>query len=98
MRVTVADVVAVPPVEVVAARVHALLTDHLHLDAASVDTDLIDGGLLDSFAMVELMAAIEEHLGVEIDLGSFDVDDFRSARSIAALIVRQDPGAAGRSA
>lgn len=80
-----ADAAASAPPDLV-DRVHRMLTDHLHLDAATPDTDIVDNGALDSFAMVEVLVALEEHFGVEVDVDELDVDDFRCARSIATLI------------
>ena len=68
------------------AAVHALLTDHLLIDAPTPDTDIVDSGALDSFTMVELLVALEERLGAEIPIEDLDVDHFRSARSIAHVV------------
>lgn len=76
------------PVPSAATLIHVLLNDRLHLDVPSHDTDLIDTGSLDSFTLVELLVNVEETFGVTIDLADFDVDDFRSVRSIAALVDR----------
>lgn len=80
-----ADAAASAPPDLV-DRVHRMLTDRLDLDAATPDTDIVDNGALDSFAIVEVLVALEERFGVEVDVDELDVDDFRSARSIATLI------------
>ena len=50
------------------------------------DLDLVDGGLLDSLALVELLFAIEQELGVEIPAGRLEVARFRTLASIAELV------------
>lgn len=73
-------------------QVHRLLTDHLNIDAPSADSDIVDSGALDSFTMVELLATVEEQFGVEVPIETLDVDNFRSARSVADLIAAQRVG------
>jgi acyl carrier protein len=41
---------------------------------------------LDSFALVELLATLEDEFDVEIPVEDLEVDHFRTARCIAALI------------
>lgn len=72
--------------DAVVAHVHRLLTDHLHIAAASFDSDIVDSGALDSFALVELLATLEDEFDVEIPVEDLEVDHFRTARCIAALI------------
>jgi D-alanine--poly(phosphoribitol) ligase subunit 2 len=73
--------------DAVVADVHALLTDHLLIDAPTPDTDIVDSGALDSFTMVELLVTLEERFGAEIPIEDLDVEHFRTARSIALLVV-----------
>lgn len=67
-------------------QVQRLLIDKLYIDSPTPDTDIIDNGSLDSFALVELIVNVEEQFGVEVPVEDLDVDDFRSARSIARLV------------
>ena len=87
--VPVGDDLAGSDAEALVHRVHRLLTDHLNIDAPSADSDIVDSGALDSFTMVELLATVEEQFGVEVAIESLDVDNFRSARSVAELIAAQ---------
>ena len=59
----------------------------------SPDTDLIEGGLLDSLALVELLFALEHEFAVTIALDKLDIDEFRSIRSIAGSSRRRTGGA-----
>jgi acyl carrier protein len=52
----------------------------------SPDADLIDGGLLDSLRLVELLLEIEAGLGCRIPIDEIDLDDLRSISRIARLI------------
>ncbi|MGQ9651257.1 MAG: phosphopantetheine-binding protein [Phycisphaerae bacterium] len=40
------------------------------------DVDLLDEGLIDSMGFVELIAAVENYLGHEIDLSGHDLEEF----------------------
>ena len=40
------------------------------------DVDLLDTGLVDSMGFVELIAAVENHLGREVDLSGHDLEQF----------------------
>jgi acyl carrier protein len=77
--------------EAVTDRVQRLFVETLNLQAPSPDTDLIEGGLLDSLALVELLFALEREFGVSIALDQLDIDTFRSVRTIAEFIDGAQP-------
>ena len=52
----------------------------------SPDTDLIESGLLDSLALVSLLAEIEREFGFELPLDTLEVDDFRTVESAASYV------------
>ena len=70
------------------SRVQALTAELLAVDSADLDEDLIDSGLLDSFALIELLAAIEEEFAVQLPFEDLDLDVLRSIRSIASYVDR----------
>jgi acyl carrier protein len=72
--------------EVVVERLLRLFGDELSIDVASPTTDLIETGLLDSLALVELIAAIEQEFSVDLALDALEIDAFRSVESIAAFV------------
>jgi acyl carrier protein len=72
--------------EVVVERVLRLFGDELSIDVDSPTTDLIETGLLDSLALVELIAAIEQEFQVDLALDALEIDAFRSAETIAAFV------------
>jgi acyl carrier protein len=66
-----------------------LISELAHTDAPSVETDIIESGLLDSLLFVELIAGLEERFGVHITLDDIELDNFRSVRKIAEFVNRR---------
>jgi D-alanine--poly(phosphoribitol) ligase subunit 2 len=75
-------------------QVRTVFTEVLNIDVPSDDTDLIDGGFLDSLALVELLVEIEHRFGVVVPLDALDVDDFRTVSRIGEVIAENGAGAA----
>jgi D-alanine--poly(phosphoribitol) ligase subunit 2 len=75
-------------------RIRELFVDVVSIEVASADTDLIESGLLDSLAFVEILLSIEREFGVDAGLAEFEIDDFRTIASIAAFVRRHAPAAA----
>lgn len=67
-------------------RVQRLFVETLNTSAPSPDADLIDSGILDSLALVELLFALEREFGVAIPLEELDIDTFRTVSSIAEFV------------
>ena len=67
-------------------RVERLMRGVLAITPDGVDQDLIESGLLDSMALVELLHAIEQEFGIELPLEDLDVDLLRSIRGIASYV------------
>jgi acyl carrier protein len=74
-------------------RLQLLISDALSIETPAPDTDLIDSGLVDSLALVTMIAGIEQEFGVELPLDDFEVDRFRSVCRIAEFLAEIDPGA-----
>lgn len=53
------------------------------------ETNLIDGGYLDSFDMVSIISAISENYGVEIKGSDLTPANFNNAKAILNLINKQ---------
>jgi acyl carrier protein len=79
--------------EAVTDRVQRLFVETLNVEVPSPDTDLIEGGLLDSLALVELLFALEREFAVTIALENLDIDTFRSIRTIADFVENTKDGA-----
>jgi D-alanine--poly(phosphoribitol) ligase subunit 2 len=69
-----------------AETVAAIFREELDIEVPGPDIDLIEGGLLDSLGLVTLVYEIEQRCGVSIPFEALDVDDFRTTRSIVALV------------
>jgi D-alanine--poly(phosphoribitol) ligase subunit 2 len=63
-----------------------LIENLLSIKPDDLDQDLIESGLLDSLALVELLHGIEQEFAVELPLEDLDVDLLRSVRGIAAFL------------
>jgi acyl carrier protein len=59
----------------------------LSIEVSSADTDLIERGLLDSLALVELLVAIEREFGIEVNVADLEIETFRSIATISDFIV-----------
>jgi methoxymalonate biosynthesis acyl carrier protein len=68
------------------ARVRRIFAEVLNIHVPSDGTDLIDGGLLDSLALVELLVEIEHEFGVIVPLDALEVDSFRTISRIGELV------------
>jgi acyl carrier protein len=53
------------------------------------DESLIEAGILDSMAIVKLVAYLEEQFGIELTDEEFDPDNFDSLSAIDALIQKK---------
>lgn len=63
-----------------------LFHQHLNVDVTSVDTDLIEEGLLDSLMLVELLMHLEQNYKISITIEDLEFDNFRTIRSIESFI------------
>jgi len=66
-----------------------LFAEKLNLDVASAETDLIETGLLDSLALVELLVQLEESFDVSISTDDLELENFRSITSIAVFVMQR---------
>ena len=69
-----------------AERIGELVRDTLGVLAPGPDVDLIETGLIDSLALVTLIAELESEFDIQFPLESFDVEDFRTLESMAAVV------------
>ncbi len=69
-------------------RILELFLEKLHLEIASIDTDLFETGLLDSLSFVELLLNLEQEFGIKISLEHLELENFRSVSRIAQFIER----------
>lgn len=57
--------------------------------ALTADYRLIDNGVLDSMAMFEVIAFLEESYGIQIEDEDLEADNFETTRAIAGLVSRK---------
>ena len=65
-----------------------LFAEKLNLEVPLVDTDLVENGMIDSMAFVELLALLEVDFGVSISTDALDLDNFRSIAKIAEFVAK----------
>ena len=67
-----------------------LFAEQLGIEVPSVETDLIDTGLVDSLTFVEFLAQLEAGFGVRVSLEDLEIDRFRTISSIARFIATKN--------
>ena len=72
----------------VSERVQQLFLETLNVQVPSQEADLIESGLIDSLALVELLFAIEREFSVSLPLDDLEIENFRSVNRISDVIVR----------
>ena len=63
-----------------------LIAEKLFVIVESPQSDLLETGIVDSAAFVELVLGIEERFGFQIDLEEVEMEDLRSVAAIAKLV------------
>ncbi len=71
----------------VSERVQQLFLETLNVQVPSDEADLIESGLIDSLALVELLFAIEREFSVSLPLDDLEIENFRSVTRISEVIV-----------
>ncbi len=67
-------------------KITKLLSEKVLIEASSIETDLVETGLLDSLKLVELMTSLEDEFGITISFDEIEIDNFRSIASIAEYV------------
>lgn len=68
------------------AEIAAIFADQMNIEVPSADTDLIEEGLLDSLAFMDLLMFLEQRFGIVFSPDQLDFDNFRSLDRIAQTI------------
>jgi acyl carrier protein len=55
----------------------------------TTETDLLDGGYLDSLMLMELVVTLEEQYGVSVGSDEVSPQNFRSIRSLASFVIQR---------
>jgi acyl carrier protein len=77
--------------EVLHAQLRAFFSEKLSIEISSIDADLVQTGILDSLALVELLAYIEKEFETEISLDDIEIEDFHSVAKIAEYVYTHSP-------
>ncbi|HLH39036.1 MAG TPA: phosphopantetheine-binding protein [Bryobacteraceae bacterium] len=72
-----------------ASAIQQILSDKLLVEVDSMDADLLQAGLLDSLALIQLLVHLEERFGVKVSVDELEIEDLRSIHSVARMIARQ---------
>ena len=75
-----------PDSNTLAQQISALLAEKLRLQVPSLDTDLINTGLVDSLMFVEFLAQLEQEFGIQMSLQDLELDHIRTVTRIAAFV------------
>ena len=69
-------------------RILELFRSELNVEIPSVETDLMEAGLMDSLLLVDLLMQLEKHLKFSVSIKDLDIEDFRTVTRMAELISR----------
>jgi acyl carrier protein len=78
--------------EVLVGQVREVLFRTLAVDVRDANDDLIDGGMLDSLALVELLFELERQFEFRLVVGELDIESFRSVDRIAQFVAAKMNG------
>lgn len=73
----------------VVERLRRLFPVVLQIEAPSATDDLVDGGILDSLGLVELLVAIEVEFAIVIPLDEIEIERMRSIERLAELVTER---------
>lgn len=71
-------------------RVSRIISEKLHIEFQTAETDLIEAGLMDSITFVRLLLHVEQDFGVPIPFDTMEIEDLKSVSRIAAFIAAAD--------
>jgi methoxymalonate biosynthesis acyl carrier protein len=67
-------------------QISALFIEKLNVQVPSVETDLIETGLVDSLMFVQFLAELEESFDVRVSLEDLEIEHFRTITRIASFV------------
>ena len=66
--------------------IRAIFVEKLNVEVSADDANLLEAGLLDSLAFVDLLLHLEQDLGVKVSVQDLDIGDFSSIDRIAGFV------------
>jgi acyl carrier protein len=67
-------------------QISTLFAEKLSIQVPSVETDLIESGLVDSLTFVEFLAQLEKEFSIQVSLEDLEIEHFRTISRIASFI------------
>jgi acyl carrier protein len=80
--------------EETADRLRGIVSRTLAISPPQTDTDLVETGVLDSLALVELLVAVEEQFGIRFAPEELEIERFRSVAALVELVESHGSAAA----
>lgn len=66
--------------------IQTIFSDVLMRKVPSATADLLETGILDSMALVDLLASLEDRFGLSINVLDLDLENFRSIQTIERFV------------
>lgn len=66
--------------------IQTIFSDVLMRHVPSPTTDLLESGILDSMALIDLLASLEERFGLNVNVIDLDFEHFRSIQTIERFV------------
>ncbi len=73
-------------VESIQQRLLNLFSESLDRDVPSLDTDLLETGLIDSLSLVDLLMNLESEFGLTVDMSDIDLEQLRTVIGLSILV------------
>ena len=75
-----------PDLDVLSKSLTVLFAEKLNVEVPSVDSDLLQTGILDSMSLVELFLILELEYGVKISMEDLEIENFQTISKIARFV------------
>lgn len=93
-RAIIRGLVTDPILTPIRTPIRTMVLDELpHLDALEDDADLLAPGMLDSLAIIRVVAALEDAEGITIEQSEIEPTNFRSLATIRAFVAAKKAAA-----
>lgn len=77
--------------DALAERLQRVFHGKLSIEVPTLDTDLIEAGLIDSLTLVELLVQIEQEFKVTVSLDELEIETFRTVNNICGFLAARLP-------
>ena len=84
--------------EPVRRKILAIFLECFDTRIASAEVDLLEGRLVDSLRIVDLVLELEQRFGVSLDFDGLEIEDFRTVSRLAERVATASASAATSAA